>query len=140
MIRYLWLVPLLFLTACPPADQATDNDFIPLATVRTQISINDVRYSALTVDKGWVYIDGGVRGLIIYREGPNTFKCFERACSYKPSNACARVSVDPSNFFMKDTCCKSFFDFTGMPTAGPAFRPLRQYTVVQDGILLEISN
>lgn len=138
LIFCIWNI--LFFTNCQSPDQVNDADYVPNVIVNQQINLNDIRYSSLKVDKGWVYISGGVKGIIVYREAASNYKAFERNCSYKPSSTCSKVKVDGSNFYMTDSCCSSFFDFSGNPTSGPAFRPLKQYLVTQDNYLLNINN
>ncbi|MBY0425824.1 MAG: hypothetical protein K2Q22_09325 [Cytophagales bacterium] len=139
--RLLYIACLLMtFWSCQPANQVNDTDYIPNTVVNVQINLNDITYSKLKVDKGWVYLNGGLRGIIVYREAASNYKAFERMCSYKPSNTCARVKVDGSNFYMLDSCCSSYFDFSGNPTSGPAFRPLKQYLVTQDNYILYINN
>lgn len=79
------------------------------------------------------YVEGGVRGLIVYRAGQSEFRVFERNCSYQPNTACATVEVHSSRLFMHDVCCGSQFTFTGHPSGGPAWRPLRQYRCYLNG-------
>lgn len=75
------------------------------------------------------YIDGGVRGIIVYKRSNDTWLAFERNCSFQPNDACATVEVDPTGFQMFDPCCSSVFTFDGNPSSGIAWRPLRQYLV-----------
>lgn len=131
---------MLFFSNCQTPEQVNDTDYVPNVIVNQQINLNDIRYSSLKVDKGWVYMTGGVKGIIVYREAASSYKAFERNCSYKPSSACSKIKVDGSNFYMTDSCCNSIFDFSGNPTSGPAFRPLKQYLVTQDNYLLNINN
>lgn len=86
------------------------------------------------------YINGGVRGLIVYRAGTSQFRVFERNCSYQPNSACATVEVHSSGLYMHDVCCGSQFGFTGQPSGGPAWRPLRQYQSVLNGNELLITD
>lgn len=84
------------------------------------------------------YINGGVRGLIVYRASASQFRVFERNCSYQPNTACATVEVHSSGLYMHDVCCGSQFNFSGQPSGGPAWRPLRQYlaTLIGNDLLI----
>jgi nitrite reductase/ring-hydroxylating ferredoxin subunit len=96
----------------------------------------------LSMDGGFIYVnDIGVRGVIIYRQNASNYIAYERNCSYRPLDACATVEVDGSNLFMIDPCCSSLFEFsTGIPQAGPAWRPLRRYATSLNGTLLTITS
>lgn len=86
------------------------------------------------------YISGGIRGLIVYRAGASQFRVFERNCSYQPNTACATVEVHASGLYIHDVCCGSQFSFTGHPSGGPAWRPLRQYQAILNGHELLITD
>jgi hypothetical protein len=91
-------------------------------------NLNQPQYITLKSDGGLVAIDGGVRGIILYRKNATTYLAFERNCSYQPNDACATVEPHSSNLFLIDVCCGSSFDLEdGKPTGGAAWRPLRIY-------------
>ncbi|GIV36511.1 MAG: hypothetical protein KatS3mg032_0890 [Cyclobacteriaceae bacterium] len=86
------------------------------------------------------YLNGGVRGLIVYRASATQMRAFERNCSYQPNSACATVEVHNSGLYMHDVCCGSHFNFDGQPSGGPAWRPLRQYNAILNGNELVITD
>jgi nitrite reductase/ring-hydroxylating ferredoxin subunit len=91
---------------------------------------------------GYIYINvsGNSRGIILYRDG-NSFRAFERTCSFDPSQATALVDVNNSGTAMIDYSCSSIFSFAdGFPEAGPAQGPLRLYEVIQDGSFITITD
>jgi nitrite reductase/ring-hydroxylating ferredoxin subunit len=106
------------------------------------INLSYPQYQRLKLDGGYVYIEGaGLRGVILYREGENSFRAYDRACPHHPEEDCAVVQVDGSSLFMIDRCCKSTFNFyDGQPTGGPAQRPLLQYRIELTGATLKISD
>jgi nitrite reductase/ring-hydroxylating ferredoxin subunit len=129
---------LTLLSSCKP--DLTD-DAIPFVTFPDiVINLNFPEYADLN-SKGWVYLDGGVQGIIIYKNGSN-YIAYERNCSYHPiNNVSAVVFVHSSNLFMIDNSCNSSFDFEdGTPTGGPAWRPLRRYKSFLDGTQLTITS
>ena len=125
---------------CQSATQNANTGTIPNIAVNIQINLQSITYSKLSVDNGWVYLNGGNRGIILYRASSTSYLAFERTCSYYPNNTCARVKVDPTNFYLTDTCCASYFNFSGVPTSGPATFPLKQYSVSLNGSILNIIN
>lgn len=133
----LWAVT--FLGSCKP--DLTDYAIPFVAFPDIVINLNLPEYTDLN-SKGWVYIDGGVQGIILYKASSTSYLAYERNCSYNPiNNPGAVVFADISNLFMIDHTCHSSFDFAdGTPTGGPAWRPLRRYKTVLDGTQLIISD
>ena len=132
---------LLFLVLGVCAYGQTDEP-IPFATFSEIIvNLNFPLYRALKTDGGYVEIEGGVRGIIVYREDATTFIAYERNCSYEAAEACARVEPDLSRIFLIDRCCGSNFNFSdGYPTKGPASRPLQKYRTQLSGTTLTITD
>lgn len=106
------------------------------------VNLSYPQYQRLRTDGGYAYIEGGgLRGIILYREGENSFRAYERACPHHPEESCAVVQVDMSSLYMIDRCCKSTFNFSdGQPTGGPAQRQLLQYRIEITGTTLKISD
>jgi nitrite reductase/ring-hydroxylating ferredoxin subunit len=105
------------------------------------INLNLPEYIDLKFDGRSKAVNGGVRGVIIYRKDASTYLAYERNCSYQPNSACATVDIDISTLFMLCSCCSSTFDLaTGLPTSGPAWRPLRQYETSLNGTMLTITD
>lgn len=127
----------MFLINC----KKDNNSNIPLVEVDVYIHVNDPAYNNITVPGGWTYINGGSRGIIIYRVSNDAFKAYDRHCTYDSGNSCALVSVDASNITGYDSCCGSKFILTdGSVTQGPANLPLKQYATSFDGSTLHIFN
>ncbi|HLF35576.1 MAG TPA: hypothetical protein VI583_15140 [Cyclobacteriaceae bacterium] len=133
-LRHIIICILSTIIIYPSCNDSLPHDDIPRVLVSEELNLNDYRYLALKQAGGFIYIDGGVRGIIVYRNYQDQFLAFERNCPYQPGNSCALVSVDKSNQYLTDSCCFSNFDFDGLPIAGPAEFPLLQYitTVSQD--------
>ena len=69
-------------------------DGIPYVFVEIDINLNLTDYLDLQRDGGFVYIMGGVKGIIIYRKNVTTYYAFEQNSPVNPSAACAIVEVD----------------------------------------------
>jgi len=118
-----------------------ENSNIPLVTVNYTIYTNDPAYNAVSVPGTWMYLNGGSRGIILYRASNTEFKAYERHCTYDSNNNCALVSVEASNISAKDDCCGSEFLLTdGSVIKNPASLPLKQYQTSFDGSVLRIYN
>jgi len=140
IIRYsLFLAFFFFLADCKKEKEK--EDLIPYAAVDFYINTNSTQYLELHSVNGWVYVTGGVRGIIIYRKSIDEFMVYERNCTYQPSNSCARVSVDGSNLIAIDSCCGSkFLLIDGSVIQSPAVYPLKQYRTTFDGVTLHVFN
>jgi nitrite reductase/ring-hydroxylating ferredoxin subunit len=119
-----------------------EEEQIPNVPVNIYISTADPNFVALNAVGGWVYITGGNRGIVVYRTSQNEFMALERTCSYKPSEANARVEVDVNtNLFLQDLSCGSKFLITdGSVQNSPASYPLRHYNTTFDGVTVHIYN
>ena len=125
---------------CLACGETTEDPVMPNAIVNEQINITNIQYNDLRRDNGFIYLKGGLKGIILFHKTGNTYAAFERNCPYQPFDDCALVSVDKSGFFMSDSCCKSVFDLNGYVTGGPSRYPLKQYATSLSGNLLYITN
>lgn len=139
MKNWLYIITITFLFLGCSKD---DNQSIPLVRVDVTIYTNNPSFNTISVPGTWTYVNGGSRGLIIYRISNEEFKAYDRHCTYEPENSCGLVSVDATNITSIDSdCCKSTFILTdGSVTKGPASRPLKQYQTSFDGNVLRIFN
>jgi nitrite reductase/ring-hydroxylating ferredoxin subunit len=100
-------------------------------------------YTSLKLDGGIKEIDDiGIRGILIYRLNSTTYIAYDKNCSYHPNDVgCSTVEVDLSRLFLRDPCCNATFNFSdGMPTGGPASRPLIRYRTELVGSVLTITD
>ena len=134
------LVVLAFLVSCDPVLPFNDIPYIPFNDI--EINTNLPLYSNLRIDGGMVELDdGGVRGIIIYRENALTYHAIERNCSWLPNEACSTVDPHPSGLSLFDSCCGSTFSLpNGIPIGGPAIYSLRKYLVIVDGSIITITD
>lgn len=137
MSRILAVLAVVFLLACEGDINVSP---IPTVPVEVEVNLNDIDNVALKQIGGYIYVSGGVRGIIVYRQSQNEYKAYDRNCTFQPADACAIVSFHSSGFYMEDTCCESVFDLNGFPTGGPAEFPLKEYMVSQGNDILFITN
>ena len=77
---------------------------------------------------GWVYINGGIRGIIVYNVNGSKFKAYERSCPHLSPNACTTSNVE-NDIIVICPCDQSrFLLATGEPLDG-APNALKEYTV-----------
>lgn len=100
---------------------------IPYVYVDFTIDLDKPEYSDLSIGS-YIYVTGGVSGIVIYRDSREVFYAYERACPYDPE--CGRVEVEDNGYRLVDTCCGSKFSLTleGAVVQGPAELSLRQYS------------
>ena len=106
---------------------------IPTVYVDIYIDLNDPLYYDLQSVGGYVYITGGVNGILIYRSSADDFNAYDRTCPYDPD--IGRVVVDDASLNAVDSVgCKSEFSLLldGAVSQGPAQFPLKAYTCNYD--------
>lgn len=137
--RFVIYVAICTLAGCKPDLSDDPIPWQPFDVI--SINLNLPEYVSLKTDGRSVYVDGGIRGIILYRKNASTYLAYERNCSFQPNSACATVDVHVSTLYMLCSCCSSTFDLsTGLPTSGPAWRPLRQYETSLNGTILTITD
>jgi hypothetical protein len=121
---------------CKKNKQVQDN--IAYQTVNISININNPLSFPIQTVGGWMYIDGGVNGIIVYRKtGTNTpvdFVAIERTSSELPNNSDARVKVQSDNFTLKDSISGAKWQIYDGGIISGASQNLRLYNTVFDGM------
>ncbi|MDO9000035.1 MAG: hypothetical protein Q7W45_09745 [Bacteroidota bacterium] len=134
---------LMILFGCKKKTKAKNITEHPVPYVPIDITVypNDPLNFKIQAIGGWVYINGGINGIIIYRKSQQEFVALERTSSYLPNNPSARAIVMPDNFTCRDTISDSRWQiFDGGVTQGPTQWGLRVYGTNYDGNSLRIRN
>jgi hypothetical protein len=120
---------LLFLVSCNEEDYP-----IPNVPVNVMINLDLPSYNVLNAPGGFVYVNGGSRGIVVYRNF-DQFVALDRHSTFNSQDPCAIVQVNPdNNFELIDTCSGSIFSImSGVVTKGPAKFGLKQYNTTWDG-------
>lgn len=107
---------------------------IPNVPVNQNINLDLPAYSQLNAPGGYVYVTGGSRGIIVYRNF-DEFVALDRHSTYESHKECAIVEVNPDNIFeLIDTCSGSTYSIiSGVVMSGPAQYGLRRYNTYWDG-------
>lgn len=113
------------------------NNSHPVPDIPFDITINmDLpSYNALNGVGGWTYVNGGSRGIIVYRRSIEEFVAFDRHSPADPDGICAHpLYPDPDNFLtLIDSCSSARFSlYDGSPISGSEFG-LRMYQTMYDG-------
>ena len=72
------------------------DDIIPYVPVNTTIYLSLPEYAPLNSIGNSVFIDGGYRGLVVYRRALTEFVAYDRACPYDPTATGAKLVLDSS--------------------------------------------
>lgn len=132
------VVIFLFLTIIGCKKDA--NNVVPNVYVDIYLSHSDPAFSPINAPGGWIYLSGGVKGIVVYRKSQTEFMAYDRECTYKVSEG-NQVAVDNSNLIAVDSKCGSKFLLTdGSVNTGPASVPLKHYQTADDGTQLHIFN
>ena len=108
---------------------------VPYAPIDIYINITLPLYSNLNVIGGWVYVSGGSKGLIVYRQTSEAFMIYDRHCTYDVNAACAPAAVDSTNLAISCNCDGSQYQiYDGAVINGPATYSLQQYESIYDGL------
>lgn len=119
----------------------TNSSGIPYVNVNYRILVGTPDYAPLQAIGGYTYINGGSKGIIVYRYSQDEFLAFDRHCTFQPQDNC-RVTVDDTQITAVDLeCCDSKFILVdGSVIDGSAARGLQQYRTSFDGNTLWITN
>lgn len=117
------------------------NTVIPYIPVNIYIYPSDPNFNKINTPGGWVYLNGGSRGIIVYRRSNEEFVAYDRHCTYDTENTCGQVEVTSTQITAIDSCCMSEFVLTdGSVVKSPATNPLQAYQVSYNGNELHIFN
>ncbi len=120
--------------------KGSDEHQVPAIAVNLNISTNLAQYNDLNFIGGWIYLDGGYNGILVYRATNEDFKAYDRQAPYQVINDC-QIRVDSSDVVVEDTCSGSLWLLQdGQILNGPAAFPLKEYQTYFDGIMLSITN
>lgn len=108
---------------------------IPSVPFDITIDLSLPSYVDLNGTGGWAYVNGGIKGIVVYRQSYDVFVAFERQSPADPNNTCATpLTTDSTNFLqLNDACSGARFSlYDGSPISGSEWG-LRQYQAVWDG-------
>lgn len=137
--RLLFVLVTLGFFACGKNNQNP----VPNIPLDITIDISLPSYIALQGVSGYTYVNGGSRGIIVYRKSIDEFVAFDRHSPMDPEGTCPLpLYPDFNNFLeLKDSCNNAVFSlYDGSPVSNSQFG-LRQYATQFNGSnLLRIYN
>ena len=116
---------------------------IPYTMVYLVINFDPLlpEYWPLMAYGGYVYVTGGVSGIVVYRVDEWNFVAYDRSCSFDWEEDGSWIKVHPNGIMLIDSMCGSTFNILdGTVIDGPAKWPLREYRTRYDGYQLRVFN
>ena len=115
--------------------QSQNQNPIPSIPFDITINIDLPSYSSLIGVGGWTFVNGGSKGIIVYRKSTDQFIAFDRQSPKDPENKCPKpLTPDSLNFLqLVDVCSGAKFSlYDGSPISGSEYG-LRQYQTNWNG-------
>ena len=117
------------------------NDYIKNVYVDVEIDLSLPEFSSLNTVGNSIFIEGGNKGIIIYRFSNYEYNIYDRNCSYEPNLECSYIDSINSTIAMCGCCSSAFLlDQNGVAANSPAVLPLKQYNYSLNNTLLHIFN
>ena len=117
------------------------NDYIRDVYVDVEIDLSLPQFSPLNTVGNSIFIEGGNKGIIIYRFSNYEYNIYDRNCSYEPNLECSYIDSINSTIAMCGCCSSAFLlDQNGVAANSPAVLPLKQYNYSLNNTLLHIFN
>ena len=127
---------LLIISSC-----GDSNDYIRNVYVDVEIDLSLPEFSPLNTVGNSIFIEGGNKGIIIYRFSNYEYNIYDRNCSYEPNLECSYIDSINSTIAMCGCCSSAFLlDQNGVAANSPAVLPLKQYNYSLNNTLLHIFN
>ena len=107
------------------------------------ISLHNPDYSKLLAPNNFVFLEGGVAGIVVYNTGRGGYVAYDRCSTVNPDERNALVIDDDTGFNLVDPVSGAKFDLaTGFPTKKPAEKALLTYSVIitGNGYILRVTN
>lgn len=127
LYSYILIFIVFIAIGCQKDSEGNTGSRVPNVPTDITININLPSYNALSNVGGFAYVQGGSKGIVVYRVGLDQFAAFDRHCTYQVDQGCA-IDMDEGSLAKDVDCCESVFEVVnGTPVEGPAERPLLQY-------------
>ena len=132
---YLLLIS-IFITNCDDT-----NCYIEDVYVNEYIDLSLPIYSEIVTTGNSIFVDGGVEGIIIYHGVGDSYKIYDRNCSYEPCLSCSQIDTVISGIAYCGCCTSAFLiSNNGESINAPALLELKQYNWSLDNNMLRIFN
>ena len=132
---------LIFFIYCIVNSCNKQEDFIQDVYVSEFVDLSLPQYSEINITGNAFFIEGGVEGIIIFKDVGDNFKIYDRNCSYEPSSMCAKIDSISSGIAFCGCCSSAFLiSSSGEAINAPAILPLKKYSWSLSNNILHIYN
>lgn len=143
MNRIVLLLTLGLAMVAQSCEKNNANNF-PNVNVAEIVYLNNPSNFDLSAPGGWVYINGGYKGIIVYRRflngGQNDFGAYDRGCPEHFAQDCGTLEVSEDGVYAQCPCDGGrYVLFDGSPTGNAQFG-LKEYRATFDGQQVFISS
>lgn len=132
-LSIIFSLVLIFLTSTSSCNKNRRHP-VPSIPFDITININLPSYSNLTGVGGYAYVQGGSKGIIVYRRSTYEFVAFDRHSPANDGTCEDPLVTNDDNFLQMDDLCTgaTFSLYDGSPLSGSDFG-LRMYVTAFDG-------
>lgn len=123
----IFLLLMLSLASASTCDE--DEDVVPYVYVNFEINLSNTDYFDLNAVGNAVMVNGGYKGIIIYRKSLEEFTAFDRCCTYDVDSDTTRLELDGARAVCPHCGAEFSLSLDGMVLEGPAALSLKQYQV-----------
>jgi len=131
MKKHIIILGLIFLVfSCRPYR----HEILPYESVNFTVYLTDPGFTTLQNPSTYIYVTGGIAGIILYRLDAMTFLAYDRACPYDWDLTTDRLNVDTNGLTISHATCGSIFSIlNGTVIKGPSNYGLLPYKTVFNG-------
>lgn len=141
IMKYCAIPILLFAFSFSAGCDKEHRERVPNVYVNFTIDITSGQYTELQLIGGWIYVTGGYRGIILYRNTMDEIVALDRTSTYKPETLGNQVFVEPGNPIAADTAGgMRYLLMDGSVIEGPVTIPLKRYRTSFNGLMLSVFN
>ena len=138
-MRFVLLLTLLSAMVAQGCKKSRTRNF-PNVQVEQYVYLNNPSNYDLSVPGGWVYHEGGYKGIIIVRRFINNtqddFAAFDRACPAHYSEDCSQLVIMDNNVYAQCKCHnEKYVLFDGSPSDGATESLIQYRTDYRDGVV-----
>jgi nitrite reductase/ring-hydroxylating ferredoxin subunit len=118
------------------------NCYIQDVYVNNNINLSLPNYSEIATTGNAIFVEGGVEGIIIYHGVGDSYKVYDRNCSYEPCLSCSYIDSVNSGIAYCGCCTSAFLiSNTGESINAPALLSLKTYNwSLDDNNVMRIYN
>ena len=133
-MRFKFFFIYILLLSC-----GNEYNYIDPVYVYERVYLDNPENSELKIPGNYKFIEGGIKGIVVYNFGSQEYLAFDRVCTFE--NNIAIDSINSIIAICKNCDSKFLLNQNGINSDGPAPTPLIQYNcVLRENNTLYITN